>query len=49
MNEAFDVGSWDECISFIEDSHLRHIMGCFRLWIDTERLYLLSFLKLDSN
>lgn len=24
-------------------------MGFFRLWIDTERLYLLNFLKLDSN
>ncbi len=23
-------------------------MGFFRLWIDTERLYLLNFLKLDS-
>ncbi len=24
-------------------------MGFFRLWIDTERMYLLNFLKLDSN
>lgn len=23
-------------------------MGFFRLWIDTERLYLMNFLKLDS-
>ena len=24
-------------------------MGFFRLWIDTERLYIFNFLKLDSN
>jgi len=24
-------------------------MGYFRLWIDTERLYIFNFLKLDSN
>lgn len=40
---------WDDRITFIEDNHLRSIMGFFRLWIDTERLYLLNFLKLDSN
>lgn len=40
---------WDAHIYFREDNHLRSIMGYFRLWIDTERLYLLNFLKLDSN
>lgn len=49
LNTSFDIGVWDSRIDFIEDNHLRNIMGCFRLWIDTERLYLLNFLKLDST
>jgi hypothetical protein len=49
LNQSFDTSVWDNNIHFIEDSHLRSIMGFFRLWIDTERLYLLNFLKLDSN
>jgi hypothetical protein len=49
LNENFEISKWDDHISFIEDSNLRSTMGFFRLWIDAERLYLLNFLKLDSN
>lgn len=49
LNENFEIDKWDNYISFIEDNTLRSTMGFFRLWIDTERLYLLNFLKLDSN
>lgn len=49
LNENFEISKWDDHISFIEDNNLRSTMGFFRLWIDAERLYLLNFLKLDSN
>lgn len=49
MNDKFEVDKWDNYITFIEDTTLRNTLGFFRLWIDTERLYLFNFLKLDSN
>ena len=48
MNDSFQTDTWDDHIIFIEDTTLRSTMGYFRLWIDTERLYLVNFLKLDS-
>lgn len=32
---------------FVPENNLRKAFGTFQMWIDLERLYLFSFLKLD--
>lgn len=47
FNNAFAVQEFESNVKFIADKKTRKSFGSFRMWIDLEKLYLLSFLKMD--
>lgn len=47
LNEVFDPSVFEKSLDFVPIQKMCRVFGCFRMWIDLERLYLLFFLKID--